>query len=568
VSFVLHRRIARETAERDSSTDVIDDRRATMNERPSVSRRTLLRGAATVIGAASVAGTAIPAAAAGQSPATNPAHSLVDLETATVDQLRQLLDARRITSEQLVAAYLDRVHALNAQGPSLNAVRAVNPDALAEARAADRLRNTGRPHGPLLGIPVLLKDNIDVAGMTTTAGSVALVHSYPAGDAPLVTRLRNAGAVILGKAKLTEFANFLTNGMPAGYSSAGGQVLNPYDASQSPSGSSSGPAVSAAAGFAPLEVGTETSGSILSPSAANSDVGIKPTVGLISRTGIVPIAASQDTAGPITKTVADAAVELTALTGTDPLDPATAANPLVGHDFVADLRTDALHGARIGVVASQVPTAGTDNRTLWDAATAVLTASGAILVPVTLDTTSSIAGGSTVLNYEFKRDLNTYLSRLPKTAPMKTLADIIAYNTAHAPIALKFGQVQAVASQAKDLGPGSADTAKYQADRAQDLADSRGRIDPLLAANNLTALLFANSGSAGIGARAGYPSITVPAGYQASNRRPFNIAFLGPAWSEPVLVGYAYAYEQASLLRQPPSAINPSLFAKHETETA
>jgi amidase len=319
--------------------------------------------------------------------------------------------------------------------------------------------------------------------------------------------------------------------------------------------------VSAAVGLAPLTVGTETSGSILSPSAANSDVGIKPTVGLISRTGIVPIAASQDTAGPITKTVADAAAELTALTSQDPLDPATAANPLLGHDFSKDLSTSALQGARIGVVAAQVPAAGTDNRTLWDAATAVLTAQGATLVPVTLNTASSIPGGSTVLNYEFKRDLNTYLSRLPHNAPMRTLADIIAFNDANAGPALKFGQVLATTSQALDITPGSADTVKYLADRAQDLADSKDRIDALLAANNLTALLFANSGSAGIGAKAGYPSITVPAGYQAANRRPFNIAFLGPAWSEPTLVGYGYAYEQATKLRQPPSKINPSLFA-------
>lgn len=526
------------------------------DQQDGVPRRTVLRGTAAALGA--VALPSIPAGATERR--SGGGHAIVDLETATVPELRDLLDAGRITSEELVQAYLDRIDALNARGPSLNAVRAVNPNALEEARAADAARRAKGPHGPLLGIPVLLKDNIDLQGMTTTAGSVALADSSPSRDAPLVTQLRKAGVVILGKAKLTEFANYLTNGMPSGYSSDGGQVLNPYDTSQTPSGSSSGPAVSAAVGFAPLTVGTETSGSILSPAAANSGVGIKPTVGLISRTGIVPIAASQDTAGPITKTVYDAAAELTALTGTDPLDPATAANPLVGHDFTQDLRADALHGARIGVVASQVPAEGTDNRKLWDAATAALAARGAVLVPVTLDTTSSITGGSTVLSYEFKRDLNTYLSRLPHGSPMTSLADVIAYNTAHAARALKFGQTLAVASEAKDLGPDSADTARYHADRAQDLADSQGRIDAVLAADNLTALLFANSGSAGIGAKAGYPSVTVPAGYQAANRRPFNIDFLGPAWSEPTLVGYAYDYEQATALRQPPSAINPALF--------
>jgi amidase len=535
----------------------------------SLTRRQLL--ASTV--AASVAGVAAgPVGAAGGAEAAGlpSGHGLpagLDLETATVARLTELLDSRQVSSERLTRAYIDRVLALSSQAPSLNAVRALNPRALDEARAADAIRKRGRAHGPLLGIPVLVKDNIDVAGMPTTAGSVALARSRPSADAPLVAQLKKAGAVILGKANLTEFANFLTSGMPSGYSSLGGQVLNPYDASLSPSGSSSGPAVAAAVGLAPLTVGTETSGSILSPSAANSLVGIKPTVGLISRTGIVPIAASQDTAGPITKTVADAAVELTALTGADPLDPATARSPLVGHDFTADLRTDALHGARIGVVANQVPTAGTDNRALWDAATAALQAQGATLVPVTLDTTSSIPGGSSVLNYEFKRDLNAYLSRLPESAPMKSLADIVAFNSAHAPAALKFGQIQALASEAKDLSPGSADTARYLADRAQDLADSRGRIDPLMAANGLTALLFANSGSAGIGARAGYPSITIPAGYQAANRRPFNVTFLGLAWSEPTLVGYGFAFEQATRLRQPPSAINPALFEPADLAT-
>jgi amidase len=483
-----------------------------------------------------------------------------ELETATVAQLDRLLDTRKITSVDLTQAYLQRIEALNSQGPSLNAVRALNPRALAEAKAADQKRRSGGRHGPLLGIPVLVKDNIDVKGMPTTAGSVALEDSYPSKDASLVTNLRDAGAVILGKANLTEFANFLANGMPGGYSSLGGQVLNPYDVSQTPSGSSAGSGSAAAAGLAPLTVGTETSGSILSPSAANSLVGIKPTVGLISRTGIVPIAASQDTAGPMTRSVADAAAELTALTGIDPLDPATADNPLAGHDFTTDLSTGALRGARIGVVQSQIPAAGTDNRVLWDAAVAALAGQGATLVPVTLDTGSSIPGGSTVLNYEFKRDLNAYFARLPRNAPIGSLAELVAYNEAHAPVALKFGQARALTSQAMDLTPGSADTARYAADRAQDLADSKGRIDAAMRDNTLTALLFAGSGSASIGARAGYPSITVPAGYQAANRRPFNISLLGQAWTEPALLGYAYAYEQASKLRRPPSEINPTLF--------
>ncbi|MCW2935231.1 MAG: Amidase [Actinomycetia bacterium] len=534
-----------------------------------VSRRTVLRGAAVTAAAGTAVtittATATAASAATTARAADYLPQGLDLETATVADLRPLLDSGQLTSEDLVTAYLERIKQLNDQPPALNAIRMISPVALDEARAADkrlqRARKSRTPYSPLLGIPVLIKDNIDATPMPTTAGSVALHNSHPAVDAPLAAALRKAGAVIIAKGNLTEFANYLTSGMPGGYSSLGGQVINAYDVSQTPSGSSSGPGVSASVGFATLTIGTETSGSILSPSAANSDVGIKPTTGLVPRTGIVPIAASQDTAGPIVKSVADAAALLTVITGTDPLDSFTAGNPLVGHDFTRDLNPNALQGARIGVVASQVPAAGTDNLTLWNAATAVLTQLGAVLVPVTLDTSSSIPGGSTVLSYEFKRDLNIYLSRLPAQAPMKTLADIIAYNTAHAGVALKFGQVLALASQAMDLSAGSADTVKYQADRAQDLLDSKGRIDALMSASNLTALLFANSGSAGIGAKADYPTISIPAGYQASNRRPFNIAFLGQAWSEPTLIGYAYAYEQATKLHQPPSALNPTLFS-------
>ncbi|MFC4033261.1 amidase family protein [Streptomyces polygonati] len=535
--------------------------------RSEPSRRLVLAGALpAAAGALGVVGLTVgPASAATKSPspvskAKSKSKFPADLESATVAELAGLLDSGRITSVQLTWEYLRRIEALDVQGPGLNTVRSLNPNALKEAGEADARRRRNRHNSPLLGIPVLLKDNIDAVGMPTTAGSVALKDSHPDKDAPLVALLRSAGAVILGKANLTEFANYLTNGMPGGYSSLGGQVLNVYDVSQTPSGSSAGPGAAASVGLATLTIGTETSGSILSPAAANSDVGVKPTVGLISRTGIVPIAASQDTAGPLVRTVADAAALLTVITGEDQEDPATAANPLVGHEFARDLSTTALRGARIGVVASQVPAAGTDNRTLWDAALAVLTARGATLVGVTLSTSSGIPGGSSVLSYEFKRDLNTYLARLPRNAPAKTLADIVAYNNAHSARALKFGQVLATASQAMDLSPGSADTAKYLADRAQDLMDSKDRIDALMADQNLTALLFANSGSAGIGAKAGYPSVSVPAGYQASNRRPFNIAFLGKAWSEPVLLGYAYDYEQASQLRRPPSALNPSLF--------
>lgn len=483
----------------------------------------------------------------------------VDLETASVAELSALMDAGRITSVSLTRAYLRRIEELDVRGPALNSIRAVNPAALEEAAVADERRTNGGPQGPLLGIPVLVKDNIDVLGMPTTAGSVALADSWPGQDAPLVARLREAGAVILGKANLTEFANYLTLGMPSGYSSLAGQVLNPYDLSQTPSGSSSGSGAAAAAGLAAVAIGTETDGSILSPATATSGVGVKPTLGMVSRTGIVPIASSQDTAGPMTRTVADAAALLTVVAGPDPQDVATLDNPLDGYDFTADLSTTALRGARIGVVAGQVPDEGSDERTLWDAALAALTERGATLVDVALEARDRYDVGSPVLSYEFKRDLNAYLARLPEGAPVRTLADVTVFNEAHAEIALKFGQTLAVAAQAKDLSPDSADTVEYKAARAQDLADSKDRIDAVLARHDVSALLFAGSGSSSIGAKAGYPSITVPAGYLAGNRRPFNITFLGPAWSEPTLIGYAHDYEQATRLRRPPSAVNPTL---------
>jgi amidase len=480
----------------------------------------------------------------------------IDLETATVAELRRLLDSGQLTSTALTGAYLARIEALS----RLNAIRILNPAALTDAATADGRLRTDGPHPPLLGIPVIVKDNIDLAGLPTTAGSLALEHSYPGGDATLVTALRAAGAVILAKANLTEMSNYLTDGMPGGYSSLGGQVLNPYDVSQTPSGSSAGSAVAVATGLAAFAVGTETSGSILSPAAANSVVGIKPTVGLISRAGIVPIAASQDTAGPMSRTVADAAAGLTALAGVDPADPATAANPLAGHDFTADLTTTALRGARIGVVTNQAPDEGSDAGILWDAALRVLRDRGTDLVDVELDLEGTTPHQSSVLSYEFKRDLNRYLAGLPNDAPIRSLADLIAFNNAHEQPALKYRQQLALASEAKDLDPGSADSAGYVADRAADLAASRDRIDEVLRADNLTAVLLANANGAAIGAKPGYPSVSVPAGYEAANRGPFSITFLGQPFTEPTLIGYAYDYEQASSARRPPSVINPSLF--------
>jgi amidase len=433
-------------------------------------------------------------------------------------------------------------------------VRIHNPHASREAKQADEERRRHRVRGPLHGIPVLVKDNIDVRGLPTTAGAMALERSYPRSDAFLIGRLKSAGAIILGKANLTEFANFTTNGMPSGYSGLGGQVLNPYDVSQTPSGSSSGSGAAAAAALAPVTIGTETSGSILSPSAANSLVGVKPTVGLVSRTGIVPIAASQDTAGPMTRTVADAAALLTAMTGIDREDPATATSaPVAGTDYTRALSTTALSGARIGVASTPTGNQGV----VLSQALDVLRAQGATVVDAPVQTGGLPPG---ILTYEFKRDLNAYFARLPGNAPMKTLHDVVEFNLARVDEGtIKFGQTQLLASDAVDLDD-PVTRAEYETNRDTGIAGARERIDSVLQANQLDAIVFVGSGSAGIGARAQYPSVAVPIGYDPANGRPVGMTLLGTAYTEARLLALAYDYEQAAQAWKPPSQVNPSLF--------
>ncbi|HET6549865.1 MAG TPA: amidase family protein, partial [Solirubrobacter sp.] len=466
----------------------------------------------------------------------------LDLERLTVAEIQSKMAAGQLTSVELTRAYIDRIAAVNARGPGLNAVRIVNPRALQDASLLDLERATGHVRGPLHGVPVLVKDNLDVAGLPTTAGNVALQHSVPDRDSAVVANLRAAGAVILGKTNLTEFANFMTNGMPNGYSSLGGQVLNPYDLDAGTSGSSSGSGAAAAAGLAAVTIGTETSGSIVSPSAQQGLVGMRPTVGLVSRTGILPISATQDTAGPMTRTVADAAAELQAIAGRDPEDPATGGAP-AAPDYLAGLEADALDGARLGIIDS-----GNDS---YQAAVAAVQALGAVTVEI--ETPRSDADFD-ILTPEFKRDINAYLGRLPASAPVKSLADIIAYNKAHADEALKFRQTQLTDSQDTDLTD-PAQNAEYVAARDSQRAAARTAIDDALAANDLDAILTTSGAMTGIGARAGYPQIVVPAGYSESQRRPVGIAFNGTAFSEAALLAFAYAYEQATQLRKPPSEI-------------
>lgn len=469
-----------------------------------------------------------------------------DLATAGVPELAAGLQARHFTAVELVSAYLERIEAISIGGPHLNAVRSINPDVYLEAEHRDQQRSVGLVLGPLHGVPVLIKDNIDVAGMPTTAGSIALATSMPAGDATLVTRLRDAGAIILGKANLTEFANFMADAMPSGYSSLAGQVLNPYNASETPSGSSSGSGVAAAVGLAPLTIGTETSGSILSPAHANSVVGVKPTVGAVSRTGIVPISATQDTAGPMTKTVYDAAVLLAAIVSIDPEDPATADNPLADVDLVAGLSIDALRGVRLGYLEKQ--------DALYEAALEVLRRQGAELIKVTVGETEA----ENILGLEFRRDLNAYLTRLPEGAPMRTLAEIQQYNRDHPQSALKFGQAAIDGALKVDLSD-PAQRESYEKIHDRGVSESRSMIDSVLTEHGLAAIV-SRSETVGVGARAGYPSVSVPIGYASGNHNPMAMTILGTRWSEPTLLALAYAYEQASMLRRTPEEINPSLF--------
>lgn len=483
----------------------------------------------------------------------------------TIPELRAALDSGAITCTALTQWYLDRIEALDRGGPRLNAIRVVNPNALTQAAAFDRAPT----RGPLACIPVIVKDNINTAVMPTTAGSVALAGSVSPAPAFLVRQLEAAGAIIIAKANLTEFANYLTGGMPAGYSSLGGYVLNPHDPrplpgsdgrqALSPGGSSAGSGSAAAAHLAAATVGTETSGSILSPANQNGVVGIKPTVGLISREGVIPIAASQDIAGPITRTVTDAAYLLGAMTGIDPADPITAEQQgRASRDYSTFLRADGLRGARIGVPrAPYWNNLTVEQRAISERALDAMRAAGAIVVDIEIPSAAALAAfASSVLRYEFKRDLNAYLATLGPNAPVRTLADVIAFNDRNAAVALKYGQTLAIASQATDL---EGFRVQYEADRAQDIRLARVEgIDAAFTANNLNAIMFPGTGGANIAARAGYPSIIVPAGF-LGNGSPYGVMLTGRAYSEGSLIAMGYSFEQATKIRRIPGSAGPLL---------
>jgi amidase len=508
----------------------------------------------------------------------------LQLVEATVGQMQKALQTKLLTTEQLVEMYLARIAAYESTGPAVNAYIHLNANALNDARLADAARHPGIARHPLEGIPMILKDNIDTFDMPTTAGSVALAGSIPPNNATITRKLRDAGAIILGKATLTEFANFIALGMPTGYSSLGLFGFNPYDPRPLPGGdgrpvlqtggSSSGTGIAVNANLAAFGIGTETSGSILSPASANGVVGIKPTVGLVSRDGIIPITADQDTAGPIARTVEDAALLLGVIAGYDPADSATAACLTPGkcfEDYTQFLDKKALQGARIAVIPFP------NNRAdIMNGAIAVLRAQGA-----TVESIPAIPGGlgacvsyplpancSSVLIYGQKRDLNAYLAATPG-APRHTIAEIVAFNTTFVP-PMKYGQAIFIAAAQVNVTAGSADTVRYLADRAQDLADSRGPLDAVYngpdgikgTEDDFDAILASANNFAGLPAKAGYPSITVPGGFVPAtapvvNPFPSGVTFSGPAFSEPRLIGLAYAYEQATLNRRPPASTPP-----------
>ncbi|TLS52968.1 amidase [Paenibacillus antri] len=473
------------------------------------------------------------------------------LAERSIAELRDALRRGATTSERLVLLYIERIRELDREGMKINSVLELNPDAARIAREKDRERAEGKAYGPLHGIPILLKDNIDTADrMHTSAGSIALAESFADEDAFVAAKLRQAGAVLLGKTNMTEWANFMAEQMPSGYSSRGGQVLNPYHPGVAfVGGSSSGSGAAVAASFAAAAIGTETSGSIISPASQHNAVGIKPTIGLVSRAGIIPIARSQDTAGPIARTVADAAAVLTAIAGADPADAATAA--LAGRpplDYTAFLDAEGLRGARIGVPRAYYRELPEEAAARMEEAIAALRAAGADVVDPVAIPSEGDEWDYVVLKYEFKPDLNAYLSRLGPRVPVHSLEELIAYNAKHAERALKYGQSVLIESQATS---GTLQDPEYVEARRADLERSRTQgIDFVLAEHRLDALVFPNNWGCGIACKAGYPLVTVPAGF--AGREPVGLTFAAGAFSEPELIRFAYAFEQATKHRRAP----------------
>jgi len=486
----------------------------------------------------------------------------IGAEGASIAALRDALAAGTLTARGLTEFYLGRIGRLDTL---LRSVIGVSGDALTDAQAVDDARASGSATRPLDGIPVLIKDNVAVRGMPATAGSPALAGAEQ-GDAWLVTRLREAGAVILGKANLSEWANFRSTHATSGWSTLGGQAANPHALDRNPSGSSSGSAVAVAAGLAAVAVGTETDGSIVCPASACGIVGLKPTLGLVSRGGVVPISAVQDTAGPMTRSVADAAALLSAMAGADPGDPATVTAGGQPGDYTAFLDPGALDGARIGVWREGIKAASAATTAVLEAALARLAGLGAeVIDPVDLPGADQISEPElTALLTEFKHDLNAYLAAVPGEHPA-TLAELIAFNTEHdTSVLARFGQERFEQAEATS---GDLADAGYLAARGEVASRARGALDGPLAEHRLDAIVtltanpawltdyhlgdhdvFHTSGPAAV---AGYPAISVPAGGVFG--LPVGLSFMGPPWSEPRLIALAYAFEQAASARLTPA---------------
>jgi amidase len=508
---------------------------------------------------------AADAGGAGKSPAR--AIEPFEFDEITIAKLQDGMEAGRFSAHALVRKYLARIRAIDAAGPSLRSVLEINPDALAIAAALDRERKQNGPRGMLHGIPVLIKDNIDTSDrMATTAGSLALVGANPARDAFLVSRLRAAGAVILGKSNLSEWANIRSSRSTSGWSARGGLTRNPYCLDRNTSGSSSGSAAAVAANLCAVAVGTETDGSIVSPSSIVGIVGIKPTVGLVSRTGIVPISRTQDTAGPMARTVRDASILLAVLVGVDADDPATAASSgRVPADYTQYLDTKSLQGARIGVARNYFGFHDGVDAVMRDALD-VMRKSGATLVdPADLPNMDKLTDPEMlVLLYELKADLNAYLAGRASNARVHSLREVIEFNDRNRGREMPyFGQDLFLKAEAK--GPLTSTEYLDALAMCRRLARTEG-IDGVMDAHKLDAIVAPTDGpawltdlvngdhplgsSSSAAAVAGYPSVTVPAGFVSG--LPVGVSLFGRAWSEPTLIGFGYAFEQAQNARRTP----------------
>ena len=494
-----------------------------------------------------------------------------DITEKSVVEIAADLKSGRVTSVELVKLYEARIESLN---PALHAVIAINPEAITQAAASDLKRKQRTKLGPLAGVPILIKDNIESADpIATTAGSLALAGNITLRDAPLVARLRAAGAIILGKTNLSEWANIRSSNSISGWSAVGGQARNPYAYDRNTCGSSAGSGAAGAASLAAATVGTETDGSVTCPSAVNGLVGLKPTVGLVSRTRVVPISHSQDTAGPMTRSVMDAALLLDAMAGTDSADAATARADKLGHQFAAGLRSDALKGIRVGVMrfaAGFHP----ETEAVFKQALALLQAAGAILVDIKKFPNEVAIGADEhlILMTELKTDLNAYLSTTSAAqVPTRTLADLIAFDKSRATEELAlFGQEEFEAAEAtKGLTDPAYLNAVADAHRA---AGSEG-IDKMLRDNNVSVLVaptmgpawlidpilkdkFTGGGAGGPAAVAGYPHLSVPMGLV--DGLPVGLSFIGTAWNNAAILSYGFAYEQASHARRAPRYLQTS----------